>query len=180
MNRSQKMNAFMHQLLIEKQMDNFSVVEIRDALLLLEGVDPDPEEARKFIYRQILVLEKKGWLSCEGIGRQKKYFQTELFRGLDIISRESSSPKVRISQPSTSTIDGYSVLMTERGEHQGELEIILGEIEEYQSLSQRFPELSTQITPLLKIARERSALLLGKINVLTNVLTSLSEGCARC
>ncbi|NNO01436.1 hypothetical protein FKQ62_18880, partial [Vibrio sp. B1-2] len=61
-----------------------------------------------------------------------------------------------------------------------ELEIILGEIEEYQSLSQRFPELSTQITPLLKIARERSALLLGKINVLTNVLTSLSEGCARC
>ncbi|EKO3569966.1 hypothetical protein P0F09_003205 [Vibrio metschnikovii] len=180
MNRSQKMNALMYQLLFEKKMDNFSVVEIRDALLSLKGVEQDPQEGRKFIYRQILLLEKKGWLSSEGEGKKKKYFQTKLLKSLDIISRECSSSKILISQSSTSVRDRYSVLMIERGEYQGELEIILGEIEEYQSLIQRFPELSSQIKPLLKLARERSALLLGKINVLTNVLMSLSERSGRC
>ena len=182
MNRSQKMNALMYQLLFEKKMDNFSVVEIRDALLSLKGVEQDPQEGRKFIYRQILLLEKKGWLSSEGEGKKKKYFQTKLLKSLDIISREGSSSKILTSQSSTSARDRDrdSVLMIERGEYQGELEIILGEIEEYQSLIQRFPELSSQIKPLLKLARERSALLLGKINVLTNVLMSLSERSGRC
>lgn len=68
----------------------------------------------------------------------------------------------------------------ERNEYEGELEILLGEIEEYRSLNTRFPELEPKLAPLLKQAKERSGHLLGKVNVLTNVIRTLSEGHQAC
>ncbi|CSA22607.1 Response regulator [Vibrio cholerae] len=68
----------------------------------------------------------------------------------------------------------YSVLVSERNQYKGELEIVLGEIDEYQSLNIRFPELEPKLITLLDEAKERSACLLGKVNGLTNVLKVLS------
>ena len=52
--KAQKINKFMFALLIEKGMDKFSVVELRDGFLeiMLEKLSLD--EARKYVYRQIL------------------------------------------------------------------------------------------------------------------------------
>ncbi len=58
----------------------------------------------------------------------------------------------------------YSVLVSERNQYKGELEIVLGEIDEYQSLNVRFPELEPKLITLLDEAKERSACLLGKVN----------------
>ncbi|GFK55884.1 hypothetical protein [Vibrio cholerae] len=175
MSHSQKINAFMHNLLIENEMDNFSLVEIKDALLDIEEFASTGQDAHKFVYRQVWGLEKKGWLNSDGIGREKRYMQTDLFKGLNLVSRPMPVKVNQVSDAPRAQQDKYNILINERNECEGELEIILGEIEEYRSLNQRFPELSLQITPLLKNARERSALLLGKINVLTNVLNSLNE-----
>lgn len=51
----------------------------------------------------------------------------------------------------------------------------LGEIEVYQSLCVRFPDLEPRLEALLTQARERSSRALGKVNVLTSVLKLISE-----
>lgn len=176
MTRSYKINAVMYKLLIEKEMDDFSVLELRDASLLIEGAKLNLEEARKVIYRQILRFEKNNWLQSEGVGRKKRYFQTDLFRSINV--KQKAVRKELLS--SLNSTPDYSVLRHERNEYKAELEIVLGEIEEYQSLNRRFPELEQRLKPLLQQAREHSAHLLGKVNVLTNVLNTISSDITAC
>ncbi|MBF4308011.1 hypothetical protein EAY09_26810, partial [Vibrio anguillarum] len=62
MKRSTKISAVMHKLLIEKRMDGFSVMEMRDALINLKEAAQNPDEARKRVYRQIWQYQKRNWL----------------------------------------------------------------------------------------------------------------------
>ena len=174
MKRSTKISAEMHKLLIEKRMDGFSVVELRDAFVSIDNSCADLDDARRKIYRQILRFIKHSWLRSEGSGQQKRYFQTDQFKSLQ------ANPKQEAVNVNHSLPPDYSVLNQERNQYKGELEIVFGEIDEYQSLSGRFPELAPKLTPLLEHARARSAHLLGRVNVLTNVLKTLSEDCQPC
>ncbi|ARO99351.1 Transcriptional regulator VspR [Vibrio alginolyticus] len=56
MKRSQKINAYIYKLLIEKKMDGFSVVEVRDVARLFPESPKDINELRKIVYRQLLPL----------------------------------------------------------------------------------------------------------------------------
>ncbi|KAB2824225.1 hypothetical protein [Aliivibrio finisterrensis] len=174
MKRSMKISALMYKLLIEKKMDGFSIIEARDSSLSLEDETHDLVEARKRIYRQIWQYQKRNWLRSEGAGRSKRYFQTDQFRVLQVTAQKKVEPLIKERN------SDYSVLFRESKEYKGELEIVLGEIDEYQSLRYRFPELENKLTPLLQQAKQRSAHLLGKVNVLTNVLNVLSEGKKTC
>ncbi len=164
-----KAREMMHKLLIEKDIDGFTVVELRDSAVA-DGFCPDNlSEARKKLYRQLLRFVENNWLTSQGSGRDKQYFQTDLFKRLH--TQKTSASSALVSAPA----QDYSVLHIERNQYKGELEIILGEIEEYQSLKQRFPELKAKIGPLLALANERSARLVGKMDGLTKALKSLSE-----
>ncbi|EME0093268.1 hypothetical protein VXI05_001264 [Vibrio parahaemolyticus] len=176
MKRSIKISAVMHNLLIEKRMDGFSVIEARDVSLNDGCGTQNLDEARKKVYRQIWQYQQRGWLRSEGEGRNKRYFQTEQFLELEVLPRRKSEREASVKQSASD----YSVLFRESNEYKGELEIVLGEIDEYQSLRCRFPELESRLTPLLQQARERSAHLLGKINGLTNLLNTLSGGSQPC
>ena len=176
MKRSTKISAIMHKLLIEKSMDRFSVIELRDASLSISDLRKEPDEARKRLYRQILRFVRNGWLQSEGEGRDKRYFQTDLFRSLNV------KPKVERKKAPSSVkpAPDYSVLRHERNQYTAELEIVLGEIDEYQSLNRRFPELEQRLNPMLQQARDRSAHLFGKVNVLTNVINTISSDVVEC
>ncbi|MEZ9556341.1 hypothetical protein AB4248_15550 [Vibrio splendidus] len=176
MKRSIKISAVMHKLLIEKGMDGFSVIEARDASLnIVDGIK-NLDEARKKVYRQIWQYQQRGWLRTEGEGKNKRYFQTEQFRYLEVLPRRKAKREPSIKEATSD----YSVLFRESNEYKGELEIVLGEIDEYQSLRYRFPELESRLSPLLQQAKERSAHLLGKVNGLTNVLKALSDDNLPC
>lgn len=174
MKRSLKISDEMHNLLIEKEMDGFLVVELRDAFVSIDDSYVDLDDARRKVYRQLLRLVKNNWLRVEGTGQQKRYFQTDLFKGLQI---DTASDKTKVT---FSTSSDYSVLRHERNQYKGELEIVFGEINEYQSLCSRFPELEPRLLPLLEQAREHSAQLLGRVNVLTSVLKTLCEDNQSC
>jgi len=176
MKRSIKISAVMHNLLIEKRMDGFSVIEARDASLNIADGIKNLDEARKKVYRQIWQYQQRGWLRTEGEGRNKRYFQTEQFKYLEVLPRRKAKRESSITEATSD----YSVLFRESNEYKGELEIVLGEINEYQSLRCRFPELESRLSPLLQQAKERSAHLLGKMNGLTNVLKTLSEDGQLC
>ncbi|MBY6198832.1 hypothetical protein [Vibrio hangzhouensis] len=174
MKRSTKISAMMHKLLIEKEMDGFSVVELRDAFVSNDNGRTDRDEARRMVYRQIKRFTDNNWLVSEGKGRKKRYFQTSQFKSLQ------AEPKVLTTRVRAPSSTDYSVLFCEHGQYKAELEIVLSEIEEYQSVICRFQELETKLRPLLEQAKERSAHLLGKVNALTNALKSVSEEAAPC
>ncbi|MBF4336836.1 hypothetical protein P4S52_15385 [Vibrio sp. SA48] len=164
-----RINPYMFNLLIEKGMDDFSVIDARDALLNSSVIFSSKDDARKYIYKQLLSFEEKGWLSTIGTHRSKRYHQTSEFKALTVEPRVASKNKVNVDPIVTQTADTpLNVLEQEKKQYEGELEITLGEIEEYQSLLTRFPHNRQKMQPLFNTARERSAKLLGKINALTN------------
>ncbi|WP_045386224.1 hypothetical protein [Vibrio rotiferianus] len=170
MKHPHKISAVMYKLLIERKMDGFSVTEARDASLSSEDSVQSFEQARKKVYRQIWQFQQKGWLRSEGKGRNKRYFQTKHFKSLQFNPKKSY-----ISEERTSSFGHYSILVKELGIYKRKLEVSLGEIDECNLIKEKFPELEAQVFPLLDEARNRAALLLGKINVLTNVLRVLPQ-----
>lgn len=166
----------MHKLLIEHGLDGFTVLEARDLWLSLEDSGSDSTKARKRYIEQFLTLKKKNWLRYEGSGRNKRYFQTERFKG----QSDHRVLHYHSGVNHETTEQDYSILLNERNEYKGELEIVLGEVDEYQSIISRFPDLEKRLAPIHQQAKERAALLLGKINALTTVLNTLSTGSEPC
>ncbi len=169
MKKVSRINPHMFNLLIEKGMDNFSVTEARDALLNGTSTFPSKVEARKYVYKQLLSFEEKGWLSVLGARRDKRYHQTNEFKVLTIEPRVARNSKAKVDSIAVKIQEYFlNALEQEKKHHEGELAITLGEIEEYQSLLTRFPNNKQDMQPVFNAARERSAKLLGSINALTN------------
>ncbi|GAL29973.1 response regulator [Vibrio variabilis] len=73
------------------------------------------------------------------------------------------------------------VLQKEKSKYEGELAIVLSEVEEYQSLMERFPKKKDMFLTMFTESKEYSAKLLGKINALSKVLlASKTEGPFSC
>jgi hypothetical protein len=181
MRHSQKINTYIHKLLIEKKMDGFSVIEARDTAQLFDESPEDTDEVRKIVYRQIRLCETNGWLRSEGSSRQKRYFKTDLFNSLSFEPRKKRPRKTTsvISSPNQSTHD-YSELAIERNKIKGELAVTLGEIEKYKTLKEQYPEQSQLIARLHAAANEQAALFMGNIDAITKVLSSLRHGSLEC
>lgn len=167
--KNQKINKYMFELLIEESMDKFSVVELRDRFHEITAKKHSLDEARKYVYRQILAYKKKGWLTCEGQGRRKIYIKSDLFNNLEFIE-PNAIKKARFLPEKASFKGNYSTLIKEKFNSEGELAIALGEVDEYQTLMARFPTLSCSLLNLFDDAKDRSAKLLGKINALSKVI----------
>ncbi|WP_425666225.1 hypothetical protein ACPUEJ_00460 [Vibrio tubiashii] len=165
-----KISTVMYKLLIERKMDGFSVTEARDASLTPEDSVHSLEQARKKVYRQIWQYQQKGWLRSEGTGRHKRYFQTEILKSLKFRPKKSNEPEAKVNR-----LNRYSILLEELSVSKEQLETSLGEVDECHLIKDRFPELEDQIHPLLEKAREKSAQLSGKINVLTHVLQAIRD-----
>ncbi|MEZ9603378.1 hypothetical protein AB4274_09120 [Vibrio sp. 10N.261.55.A10] len=176
-----RINPHMFNLLIEKGMDNFSVTEARDALLNGTSAFPSKDDARKYVYKQLLSFEEKGWLSVIGVRRDKRYHQTNEFKALTIEPRSGRNRKAKVDSTDIQIPEcSLNALEREKKQHEGELAITLGEIEEYQSLLTRFPNNKQDMQPLFNAARERSAKLLGRINALTNWMQVAQSKAHQC
>ena len=173
MKQATEINEYMFNLLIEKEMDEFSVIEIRDALMKITNEFANADEARKSIYRQILLFGRKGWLVSTGSGRSKRYAKSELFLSTKFSPRSTTKIKnVFAEQLIFESKPELATLAKEKKQYEGELAIILGEVEEFQSLIKRFPQNSSFFAPLFSDAKDRSARVLGRINALSKVLSS--------
>ncbi|MDR9827937.1 hypothetical protein RCJ22_20300 [Vibrio sp. FNV 38] len=177
--RSKKICSFMYKLLIEKELDGFSVLQLRDAAQDLPEVTTQEAETRKLVYRQILRFTANGWLEEKGKGREKRYYKTASFYQLNFDVRKDRAERIT----AISKIEGsseYQLLNQELSQHQGELEIILGEIDEYQSLKRRFPHLEEKITTLLEEARVNSARILGRVKGISKLLSDIDQRGVKC
>lgn len=175
MKHSGKISAIMYKLLVEKGMDSFSVVDARNLLASIDARYTDLVSARQVVYRQINKCLQQGWLVSAGVGRQKKFYVSDSLKEMIAGDKNALKASENKSKP-----NDYSVLLTELRENEGELKIVLGEIDEYRSLLKRFPELLSTIQPLLQDSKVRSATLLGKVKGLSKVLQTLHLESSAC
>ncbi|MEZ9710048.1 hypothetical protein AB4254_15325 [Vibrio breoganii] len=181
MKKVTRINPHMFNLLIKTGIDNFSVTEARDALINSTVTFTSADDARKYVYKQILSFEEKGWLSATGARREKRYHQTNAFKALSIEPRAAKNRKAKVTPMAIQTPNlSLNELEQEKKQYEGELAITLGEIEEYQSLLTRFPNNKQDIQPLFNAAREHSAKLLGRINALTKWMQVAQRKGAKC
>lgn len=53
-----KLNTSLHKILVITQLDNFSAIELRDRFLSMSTLGRSKDDARRYVYRNILRLEK--------------------------------------------------------------------------------------------------------------------------
>ena len=174
-----KLHPYIYNLLIEKDFDEFGAIHLRDALLKTTDDYADVTEARKFIRRQLLRLEALGFIhKIENSGKHSKnlYKKTDSFYSTTFIPRKLPKNSRLIAvpgevKPSVSDVDLFLVdLRKEKIVHEAKLAVILSEIEEYQSLMVRFPNRKGCFMGLYQQAKNQSAVLLGRVTALSNVL----------
>lgn len=175
MKRSQKINVYVYKLLIEKNLNGFSVIEARDIAHLFPESPQDIDVLRKLVYRQLRKCEEIGWLRSEGSGRGKRYYKTDEFNALSFEPRRLPSKKKKPKISNTQPHSDYPELTIERSRLKGELEVTLGEIEKYKVLKEQYPEQFQLIERLQATANERAATFMGTINAITNMLNSISR-----
>lgn len=133
--------------------------------------------ASQFVYRNMLRLLSAGWL--EKLATQKgwpQYRTTDSFissfppHRLNTTTEQSSTR----SEVSTTT-PGITVLQRRLSQHKSDMLCAMGEAEEYSELCEEHPELRTQAQALYNRARDRSALLLGKVKALESLLAQQAK-----
>ena len=173
------MNVFLHSLLVNKQMNNFTVSEAKDALLLEHAEFTDEIETRKFIYRQLTRNIEKGLLKrtdrFDGGSKKVIYSKTDKLLASTIVPiiRGSKVEKViQKKEPKSKTKSaGYeSELKKELLAYEIDLNTTLEEAKEYKRLSVRFPELQNKLQQHQSEAKDKSIKLLGKVHALQNLL----------
>jgi len=183
------MNVFLHSLLMIKQMNNFTVLEAKDALLKDHPEFTDDIEARKFIYRQLNRSVEKGLLKrTDGFNNGSNhvlYSKTDKLLASSIvpIKRESRKKKIAIRKDPVKVAKkiSYEVeLKKELLAYEIDLNTTLEEAKEYNRLSERFPELQEKLKEHQSQAKNKSIKLLGKINALQNLLSYTVTGYKAC
>ena len=189
MSNKVNMNVFLHSLLVIKQMNNFTVLEAKDALVKDHAEFTDDVEARKFIYRQLTRSIEKGLMKrtdCFDSGsKQVIYSKTDKLLASSIVpikreikARKASGKKklVKIPEAAKYKIELKKELMA----YEIDLNTILEEAKEYKRLSTRFPELQDKLKLHQSQAKDKSIKLLGKINALQNLLSYTATGHQSC
>ena len=183
------MNVFLHFLLVTKQMNNFTVSEAKDALFKEHDEFKDETEARKFIYRQLSRNIEKGLLvrkDCFDDGSKRViYSKTEKFLASSFIPIKRGSKKKKVTNRKESVkvakkISYEAELKKELLAYEIDLNTTLEEAKEYNSLSERFPELQEKLKEHQSQAKGKSIKLLGKINALQNLLSYTVTGYKAC
>lgn len=172
-----------YNLLIVININNFTVSEIRDALMHESEFFNDKTETRKCIYRVICKLTKLKLLIKHTNSEVKKsrYIKSETFITANFVMKSSAEtpavqqPKVKIlrNEKTESSTDFRDALSKEKKTYEAELAISLSEVEEFKDLMQRFPKQNDLFKPFYLETRERSVQLLGKVNALTKVLNTV-------
>lgn len=166
-----KIDNIVGNILSLDNVNHFTAVELRTAYLAMKG-DPslDPNNARRFVYTELLKLVKKGWLR-KSISKKKTittFVKTEYFNPNELDFRE----EYKTVNPGNSSGADETInkqLIERLAHYKNELLSGLGEADEYKQLCNKFPELCTTLQPKYNLIREHNSKLLGSIRAIENL-----------
>lgn len=169
---SMKICTRLHTILQDESFNNFRVSQLRDAYLAISPTNKDSVEVRKYVYRQILRLVKKGLLLKKGAKNSKRvmYQKSDLFHEASFITEITER---KVNKPELINASArLAVQQLEKRLKESEVDLLtsIGESEEYMRLYQSFPEMKAHLEFQYLQARENSSKLLGQIKAIKSVL----------
>ena len=176
-----------HSIITKDDFDKFTVLELRSAYMsCLTTSDIDKNNAQRYVYRNILKLQKKGLLNRKDSKKTKKttYVKTELFNSA-IFEVENASGISIADLPDTDESSGkqtstsnnlVQTLINQLHEFNAELLINLGEREQYKSLCQEHPQLKEPLQESYNLARNNFEKIKGHIKALNTAIEIEKQG----
>jgi hypothetical protein len=163
-------------ILKTENFNKFTILELRSAYLAIShDKDLHKTEARRFVYRHILRLEKNGLLKRIHSKKTDKTtyaktekFDTSKFNAInqplvdeaELNLTETDSPSKNLLQSLIDKLQGYKV----------ELLINIGETDEYKSLCLEYPQLKEQLQESYNLARENNRKIIGNVKALEKTI----------
>jgi len=177
-----KINPFLYSILVDLEMNDFTVTDARDALLRESNDFFDDREARKVVHRILPLAIKNGFLHrSEEKAKGEKlilYSKTKLF----FETKFTSKKKPLNIKKETSERSALSIYELEKELFECEIDLhtSISEATEYKSLQKRLPELANSLQNKYLAVKEKSSLLLGKSNALKNTIELIKTGIHQC
>lgn len=171
----------------DKSFDGFTVTQLRDVFLKIQGSELTEKAARILVYKQILRLLKRGLLSkniTRKGARDAIYSKTTLFHETEIIPYGDyvNTDKAHIAENNginvekESANDGFVNNLKEQVKcDKVDLISSISESEEYLRLIKTFPQAKEYLHSKYSDASERSSQFIGRIRAAKNLLHYLSE-----
>ena len=178
-----------YSVLIEGNLNNFTVMELRDAIILecKDETDMTLRDHHKRAYRVVLRLLTAGFLEkSKDISEFARYKKTPLFVASVFKQRvtvalgpkqpklpkqvECGVPSLPVNDPCIR--DELDQLVKT---YQVDLLSSIGESEEYLRLNQAYPELKAKLEPHYLKSRDVSSKILGKIRAIESVLAGMPK-----
>jgi hypothetical protein len=172
MSKPIELNEYIYYLLIERDLNHFTITALRDILLTTTKVFKTPVEARVLAYRQVARLVKKDLLVRDKNPSPKraKYSKTSLFTASSFTKlKNRHSPELVPSKVVNNTKCFESELAKAEEEHLTDVLIVESEIAEYQRIMNEFPQNKELILPFYDKGQLRLLSLKGKLAALINV-----------
>lgn len=178
-----------YSVLIEGNLNNFTVMELRDAIIreYKDETDMTLRDYHKRAYRVVLRLLTAGFLEkSKDISEFARYTKTPLFVAsvfkqrvtVDRGPKQPKQPKqVELGAPVLPVND--PCIRDELDQlvktYQVDLLSSIGESEEYLRLHQTYPQLKAKLEPHYLKSRDVSSKILGKIRAIESVLASMPK-----
>tara|TARA_R110001592_G_scaffold319321_1_gene596855 strand:- start:419 stop:997 length:579 start_codon:yes stop_codon:yes gene_type:complete len=188
MNQSKiNLDSDLFTILSSPNFDKFTVLELRSAYMSCSTTsEMDKNIAQRYVYRNILKLQKKGLLNRKDSKKTKKttYVKTELFSSA-IFEVENASaisiadlPDTDESPDKTNSPSKHLIqsLINQLHDLNAELLINLGEREQYKSLCQEYPQLKESLQESYNFARNNFKKIEGHIKAINNAIEIQKQG----
>ena len=173
MTKKIELDSDLLSILLTESFNNFAVLELRSAYLAIVK-DPllNTVEARKFVYRHILRLEKKGLLERKYSEKRDRTFYSK--------TKQFSPDKFQISENAhgnsmsqvkvEESVGVKKDLISKLNQYRLELLTSIGETDEYKSLCSQFPQMAENLQERYNQARDNGSKILGRIKALESLI----------
>lgn len=154
-----------YSTLQDENIDSFTLIELRDAYLLMSKSQQSASAAYNFVYRQVRKLENSGLLvKDKKVKGKNKYRKIEGFIHSDFYLAHFKGSKKYNIELSTSQLN-------ERlKKSEIDLLVSIGESEEYKRLSIALPDMQDYLESQYILAQEKNSKLLGQIKAIKYVI----------
>jgi hypothetical protein len=173
MTKKIELDSDLLSILLTESFNNFTVLELRSAYLAIVK-DPllNTVEARKFVYRHILRLEKKGLLERKYSEKRDRtyYTKTKQFSSDKFWSSDKPQDTSKPPVEEEKHVGVKKDLISQLNQYRLELLTSIGETDEYKALCKKFPQMTEDLQERYNHARENGSKILGRIKALESII----------
>ena len=167
MTKELKINNKMYVLLVDNNIDNFTVAELHTQYLALRLSKKDGKD-RQFLYRQLFGLEDRGLLCKQGdsYSRQMTYSKTMLFQSSTLLPKKGPYQPSLPKKELMSQLPPLANLKQELVQTYTRFALSRDESKEYKRLLIQYPGMTQHFKEHYQQSRDNAFSLLAKINAL--------------